>query len=804
MVLVGASRFVGRVGGLAVALGAGAVWFSVGVAHADAGSDSATTSSDSARTVQAANGAEPSRPTSSLRSSRSDAAPRAAQVAKASGAHRHSRPSLSVARREPVAVASTGTQAAAQASSSVADAISVDPSVTWGGTFKGRAYDGMLVGTLGATSSQKLNYELVSAPSLGGKLAAVSSKKPSDTVFSAAGEFFYLPDAGALTTPGKTETFRIRVTEQTDFDTFLASIPLVGLIAPTVVSLLQQAPLLGNLLAPIIGATQVVAITVAPNELAADRPTAFTTKVESFDGLMISTNYFPATKVAQGAESAPTVLFGPGLGSPGVTDAANPYGQLNLLPDNLAPAPTPDQFGSLAPGLPVLRDGAWVSADGGEEYSYTASTGFNVITWDPRGEFATRDRSLPGLQIDAPLFEARDVSAIISWATSSANPAQLQVVTEGGDPLLGMTGGSYGGGIQWTTAATDSRIDAIIPQISWNSLISSLYPNENQFKTGFGTVLLLALMTTGAHINAQIYQGVGTGVALGWLSQTSQAVLTSSGPASLVSSIVVPTLIFQGMEDVLFPLAESVVNAQTLLTAGNEATKMVWFCGGHGTCTNPLNPYQDDLGLVDNLKWLDQYVAGNPGATDDIATFQWYDQKGFYYTSGKLPFQPGFNLADPYTETGAGGLLGLGPIIGGSGPGGVPGVSPVLTIGNAAPAWNAINMTVTPPADSQIVGAPTLTFAYSGLGSSRTVYAQLIDNETNQVLGNLVTPVPVVLDGRERTASIALADIGYTAQNAGLTLQITSSASNFENFTTVGVINIGDITLDLPIHDQSV
>ena len=37
-----------------------------------------------------------------------------------------------------------------------------------------------------------------------------------------------------------------------------------------------------------------------------------------------------------------------------------------------------------------------------------------------------------------------------------------------------MVGGSYGGGIQWVTAAQDCRIDAIVPIISWNSLVTSL------------------------------------------------------------------------------------------------------------------------------------------------------------------------------------------------------------------------------------------------------------------------------------------------------------------------------------------
>jgi ABC-2 type transport system ATP-binding protein len=106
---------------------------------------------------------------------------------------------------------------------------------------------------------------------------------------------------------------------------------------------------------------------------------------------------------------------------------------------------------------------------------------------------------------------------------------------------------------------------------------------------------------------------------------------------------------------------------------------------------------------------------------------------------------------------------------------------------------------VTVPADSQVVGAPELSFTYQGLGTSRTVYAQLIDETTGKVLQNLVTPIPVVLDGRERTVSIPLANIAYTSTGDSLRLQITSSATNFENFTSYGLVNISDVTLDLPI-----
>ena len=793
---MGASTFVGRVGGLAVALGVGSAWFAIGTASADTGSESAPNTR--AQTTQsrdvAARSAHQARSTARTAAKAVAARPDTRRVAAATPAAAAATPAATATRHGAAArVANQAApQASAQASATTTGSLTVTPSVTWGGTFNGTDYPGLLVGALGATSPNRLTYETVSAPSLGGKLGAISDNIFSQaTLFSDSGQFFYIPDAGALTTPGVIETFKIRVSEQTQFDTVLASIPLVGLIAPTVIGLLQQLPLVSDLLAPLIGYSQLVAFSVAPNELAAGKPTAFTTKVESFDGLMVSVNYFPATNVATGdATEAPTVLLGPGLGTPGITNPTDPNGQLGAT-----------NLGSLTPGLPVLRDGQWISTDGGP--SYTATTDFNVVSWDPRGTFATKDPRLPGMQVDAPDFEARDTSAIISWLTSATNPAQSQIVATGDDPLVGMVGGSYGGGIPWTTAAIDPRVDTIAPEISWNSLNSSLYPDNNQFKTAFGTLLAGLLLISGTDVNPQVYLGVLTGDLLGWISQAGRAVLAAAGPTPLVGNITAPALIFQGVQDILFPLGQAVTNAEELLAGGlsRDEVNMVWFCGGHGSCNVPLNPQQADRGFVDNLKWLDRYLNGVQGQATDIPKFQWYDQLGDYYSSDLLPFETGFNSDQPYTKTGSGGFLGLGPIIGGSGPGGVEGESPLLTIGNASPAWNAINMTLTPAAGDQIVGAPTLSFSYQGLGTSRTVYAQLVDDTTKKVLGNIVTPIPVTLDAGAHTVDIPLADIAYTTPAGGsLTLQITSSATNFENFTTIGVIAIGDITINLPIR----
>ena len=64
-----------------------------------------------------------------------------------------------------------------------------------------------------------------------------------------------------------------------------------------------------------------------------------------------------------------------------------------------------------------------------------------------------------------------------------------------------MNGSSYGGGIQWITAARDARVDVITPNISWNSLTTSLY-KDGSLKAGWGRVLC------GAGIGASLPGGL--------------------------------------------------------------------------------------------------------------------------------------------------------------------------------------------------------------------------------------------------------------------------------------------------------
>ena len=163
-----------------------------------------------------------------------------------------------------------------------------------------------------------------------------------------------------------------------------------------------------------------------------------------------------------------------------------------------------------------------------------------------------------------------------------------------------------------------------------------------------------------------------------------------------------------------------------------------------------------------------------------------------------LPFEAGFNRPVPYSATGDGGVLGIIPILGGSGP--QSGFAFPLSLIFPTEASNALNVALTPTVGSQIVGAPQVSFTYRGLATGGAVYAQLVDDSTGLVVGNNVTAIPVILDGRERTVSVALNDIAYTV-GAGdsLTLQIVSWSSIFAN-AAIGLVDISDIEVDLPLR----
>ncbi|MCP2331522.1 MULTISPECIES: alpha/beta fold hydrolase [Actinoalloteichus] len=98
-----------------------------------------------------------------------------------------------------------------------------------------------------------------------------------------------------------------------------------------------------------------------------------------------------------------------------------------------------------------------------------ADRGFVVLTYSARG--FGESEGLIGL--NSPDHEVRDASALIDWLAE-----QPEVLTEDGDPVVGVTGGSYGGALSLMVAGTDDRVDAIAPVITYNDLVKALIPNS--------------------------------------------------------------------------------------------------------------------------------------------------------------------------------------------------------------------------------------------------------------------------------------------------------------------------------------
>ena len=492
------------------------------------------------------------------------------------------------------------------------------------------------------------------------------------------------------------------------------------------------------------------AIAAAVLMLTASPALARDDSIRSFDGTKIVLHFFPAADLKPG-EKAPTVMLGPGWSFPGETD-----------PEKVSDPTT----GSISTG--ILRH-----------------SGFNVLTWDPRG-FGGSEGTV---QANSAEYEGRDAQALIDYL---AKQPEAKLDREG-DPRLGMAGGSYGGAIQLVTAGLDSRVDVIAPTITWNSIIDALLKNDT-FKTGWASILYGSGSGRG-RLDPHIQSAYTEGLDSGRVSDENKAWFEARATDPLVRKIRVPTLLMQGTPDTLFTLAQATRNYRILRDAG-VPTKLLWFCGGHGAC---LTGGGADMRFEQvAVAWLKRYL-NNDRSIDTGPGFEWIDQDGKRFTAPDYPLSPAGEL----TATGAGTLTlsqagGSGPSRPGGGViGGISGPT------NGTWAANAINVTIPGPAtELPIVGAPSVKLTYSGSGSTpeTRVYAQIVDPATNVVVGNVVTPIPVTLDGAEHTVTQELEPIASTARpGASYTLQIVAHTTAYDRQRATGSIDFAKVGVSLPL-----
>lgn len=219
--------------------------------------------------------------------------------------------------------------------------------------------------------------------------------------------------------------------------------------------------------------------------------------------------------------------------------------------------------------------------------------GYVVMAYSARGFGASGGR----ISLDSLDYEVADARALIDVLAD-----RDEVLTDGGDPVVGVVGSSYGGALALMLGATDDRIDTVVAAITWNDLAESLVPGSADpgaavpgaaSETGasrgvFKQAWAAQLFGNGASAEigacgrftaelCDLYTGLVTGEPL---DEADRALLSRSSPASVLDTMTAPTLLLQGTRDTLFGLDQADANARQIAAAG-APVQVSWFAGGH-------------------------------------------------------------------------------------------------------------------------------------------------------------------------------------------------------------------------------
>ena len=263
--------------------------------------------------------------------------------------------------------------------------------------------------------------------------------------------------------------------------------------------------------------------------------------------------------------------------------------------------------------------------------------GYGVISIDQRGFGETGGT----IRVMDPDFEGRYLIQIVDWAEENLS----WLAYDAGNLVLGAIGGSYGGGYQLLLNAVDPdrRLDAIVPDITWNDLRYSLFPPENQ-EPGQGSLkgtwvsALFGAGTAGsarsegfdpvfneAIVQAQATNTVDPAVIATFYEHSpafwcdGNTVSDGGTPGGLNP---VNVLFTQGLPDSLFNATESWLNYLCYSNMpGALDVRLYMHNNGHVVPPPPTGPNQN-CGAVTHLDatlaWFDEHLRGNIGAASAI------------------------------------------------------------------------------------------------------------------------------------------------------------------------------------------
>ena len=427
---------------------------------------------------------------------------------------------------------------------------------------------------------------------------------------------------------------------------------------------------------------------------------------------------------------------------------------------------------------------------------------YDVLTWDSRG-FGT---SGGDVNVDSQEFEARDVSALLSFAAKRPDV----LLDRPGDPRAGMLGASYAGGIQLQAAAADRRIDAIVPEWAWNDLPRSIKP-EGVIKLGWDVLLYgdgVASATTAGLSSGQtgslsptLHQAFAEGVVLNdwtpdvlaWFNAKSPRRYIAGGvtpDGRHIKGINVPTLLVQGTKDTLFNLNEAIANYRELRPVLGDSVKMLWFCGGHSfTGTGPL---------------VSSCEAGNSDAVINARILAWFkrylDRNTTVNTGPQIEYQlqgGSFRSVDalPSTTVPIKGSATVVNLV-------APTSGQVLAAGPGNADSTRIRIAVL--AGSTLLGSGRLRVTVTPTSPETFLFFKLIDTDPSGnavVVDDQATPLKLFTTGlgQAHTLSLDLAGVAWSvAPGHTISLEISPNSNDFSSSRIPGV-SLVTVTGTLPI-----
>lgn len=280
-----------------------------------------------------------------------------------------------------------------------------------------------------------------------------------------------------------------------------------------------------------------------------------------------------------------------------------------------------------------------------------AAAGFAVLTYSGLGFGGSSCH----ISMDSPQWDGKAASQLITFlggGMAATDGTRVNYVVHDRtahngrhyhhDPRVGMIGGSYGGEVQFAAAATDPRLDTIVPIITWNSLQYSLAPNDAGDSPS-GLVPATPGITKRDWLDAFVLVGETSPKARpfggaspcsnfaaldcpaiaeldseGYPNQATTRLAASDSVSSYMRRIRIPVMLMQGEDDTLFNLNEAIATYRAL-GAQHTPVRMVWQSWGHsdptplpgeigpGMALDSPNGSPSVEGLMVKL-WFDHYL----------------------------------------------------------------------------------------------------------------------------------------------------------------------------------------------------